>query len=299
MSQQQQQENADLNRSNATSTSDLNNVTTNKRTLAPMIGMAFAGTTIVGTLVLTAPFVLQYVRSPLPYMATPKDKVKKALQFVEQRQRQKYCRPTAGGEINSNHNHTNDQELPAQIRHWHFVDLGSGDGEAVYQALQLRGNNCCSKATGIELNFTLWVMSQLRRWLFWTSQERQRCHFLWKDLFTYNLQTANAVMIFGVKPLMIPISQKLAQECKPGTHILSYRFPVPLRKVEDSNNHSNNSDVEGENTVSQINNNIDGEDDKPLLLNAKLVYDEEEMRIYECVATTCNRSNKESSSSTA
>jgi hypothetical protein len=184
-----------------------------------------AGSTIMGTLALTAPFVLS--RSPLPFMATPGHKVRRALTLVQQqRQRQVGTHsPTV------------------------FVDLGSGDGEAVYQAICQGGY---THAIGIELNRTLWLLSQMRRRFFWTRVQCQQSRFLAQDFFAYNVKDADTVMIFGVKPLMEPLSIKLARECRPGTHILAYRFPLPT--VSDSGNEKH--------------------------LHAQLVHDEDDMRIY-------------------
>jgi hypothetical protein len=133
-----------------------------------------------------------------------------------------------------------------------FVDLGSGDGEAVYQALQVGYD----RAVGVELNLTLYLWSTCRRRLFWSEDERKRSQFRKQNLFDYSLSDANTVMIFGVRPLMRPISQKLAIECKPGTHVLSYRFLLPTAEPG----------VEGQQ-----------------LLRAKLIADDEEMRTYEVV----------------
>jgi hypothetical protein len=180
-------------------------------------GFFFAST--VGLMVgLTAPFVFN--KSALPYMATPKEKVRRALKFLKK------------GESGV------------------FVDLGSGDGEAVYQAAKIG-----YRSVGMETNFTLWAFSSLRRQLFWSSAERARSSFVWGNMFDYHLQKdlqANTVMIFGVTPLMKSLSEKLALECPPGTHVLSYRFAIPLEH-----------------------------DEQPQLLNANIVYDQQEMRIYE------------------
>ena len=180
-------------------------------------GFFFAST--VGLMVgLTAPFV--FTKSALPYMATPKEKVSRALKFLKK------------GESGV------------------FVDLGSGDGEAVYQAAKIG-----YRALGMETNFTLWAFSSLRRQLFWSSAERARSSFVWGNMFDYHLDKdlqANTVMIFGVTPMMKSLSEKLALECPSGTHVLSYRFAIPLKHEE-----------------------------QPQLLNAKIVYDQQEMRIYE------------------
>ena len=84
-----------------------------------LIAAGFAGTTVLGVVALTVPFVfLPTARKGLPYMATPAHKLQKALQFLQQRGR----------------SHTNNSRPPQQRV---FVDLGSGDGEGVYQAVQL------------------------------------------------------------------------------------------------------------------------------------------------------------------
>jgi len=176
------------------------------------------------TLALTAPFVV--LKTPLPYMATPAHKVARAL-----------------------------QSLPVNIKKGSFVDLGSGDGEAVYQAY-LAG---FQKVVGYELNWTLWGVSQWRRLLFWGPQARKHTRIYCKDLFASPLPTdTTAVMVFGVTPLMKPLSVKLANETRPGVHVLSYRFPLP---IQDSDNVEATQD----------------------LLQAKLVYDYEEMRVYEVI----------------
>lgn len=184
-----------------------------KRDSSSWIAAAAAGSVVLGTLALTAPFLS---RSPLPYMATPAGKVRRALESVKSKRHK-------------------------------FVDLGSGDGEAVYQATQVGYR----QSVGVELNWTLVSLAQLRR-LLWTADERSRSTFHRQDLFQYNLSDADTVLIFGVNPLMVPISRKLAAECRAGTHILSYRFKLPLYDNEATND----------------------------LLDADIVYDHEEMVVY-------------------
>jgi hypothetical protein len=186
-----------------------------------------AGTTVFGTLALIAPFV--FTRSPLPYMATPSQKVRQALKHLAHQGHERGL----------------------------FVDLGSGDGEAVKQAVQMGYR----RAVGVELNFTLYALAQFRRLFFWTRDERARSNFFCRNLFHYDIKEADAVFFFGVTPLLIPISQKIAKECRAGTHVLAYRFPLPL-----STKHADNDDGD--------------ESETPYV---KLVFDEEEMRIYQCL----------------
>jgi hypothetical protein len=179
---------------------------------------AIFGSFLACTLGLTFPFV--FSNSSLPYMATPGKKISRALEHLS-----KTKRPGT------------------------FVDLGSGDGEAVYQAAKLG-----YRAVGIELNSTLWALSSVRRLLFWSTAERERSEFIRGDFFSYNLKDANTVMMFGVVPLMKPLSEKIASECSSGIDVLSYRFALPLAHDEATSN----------------------------LMRASIIYEEQEMRIYRC-----------------
>ena len=268
------------------------------------VGIAIVGTTMMGTLVLTAPFVLQYIRSPLPYMATPKAKVRKALQFVALRKVKMATKNKTAVMISPNH-HQQQVAHESISNYYNFVDLGSGDGEAVYQALQQTHPFVYQQATGIELNSTLWALSQLRRWLLWGGEKRKRSSFFCRDMFTFDVSSParhpgvqdgpesgpihcnTTVMIFGVKPLMTSISQKLARECVEGTHVLAYRFPLPLLEISDDNDDSNDSGNVGSRSnktpAEAIAKDKQSNDMEDLLLAARLVYDVEEMRVYECL----------------
>lgn len=195
------------------------------RPSVPLAAVASVGLFMGLTLSLTAPFIV--LKTPLPYMATPKRKLARALSTVRRRS-------SSDGGV--------------------FVDLGSGDGEAVYQAARLGW-----KAVGYELNWTLWLLAQGRRYLCW--DRSLRTEFRRADFFQSRLPAnTTAVMIFGVTPLMRPLSEKLAVECAAGTHILSYRFLLPTQEANRSSGASNGDET---------------------LLHAKIVYNHEEMRIYQ------------------
>ena len=207
----------------ATTQLDARDSSDRERSSRLLIAGVAAGATVFGTLALTAPFV--FMRSPLPYMATPGRKVYRALEHIHKTTTTSRSR---GGN--------------------YFVDMGSGDGQAVYEALRAG----YQLAVGIELNFTLYAIAQLRRFFFWTAEDRARSTFVCGDFFDYNLSDADSVMIFGVNPLMKPLSQKLARECRTGTHILSYRFVLPTADKGDNAS----------------------------LLRASLIYNQEEMHVY-------------------
>jgi hypothetical protein len=128
----------------------INNVT-NKTALA------IIATSMFGTAALTFPFIIMQLRSPLPYMSTPKKKVLAALEEISKR---KYScsnhddknytlflshKSYYYNNDNNNNNYiNNNNKNPLR-----FYDLGSGDGETVLAAGSAGWN-----ATGIELNST-------------------------------------------------------------------------------------------------------------------------------------------------
>jgi SAM-dependent methyltransferase len=170
-----------------------------------------------------------------PYMATPGSKIRKALQFLN--------KATKGPRDKKQ----DTKEPPL------FVDLGSGDGQAVYEAARLG-----YRAVGIEFNWTLWAVSSIRRQLFWTPQEKSLSSFLRQDFHSYNLQDADTIMIFAIPRTMPVLGKKIQQECKLGTDILAYRFGIPL-SVDQEIPHDN---------------------DPKIRLDADLIYHQQDMRIY-------------------
>ena len=231
------------------------------------IALGLIGGSFVTIMALTTPFITMQLKSSLPYMSTPRQKVEKALNFLSKRNTRM---------IENNNNlkckdidttttiprHTAE---PAHQKQLNFVDLGSGDGTAVLAASSLKW-----RAIGIEMNPTLWLLSSIRRLLTNNKETRTNCQFKLGDMFNASisqtsLQNANCTMIFGVAPLMPRIANLIERECQPGRWIMSYRFRVPLAK----------------------NGSIDDDDDDEVKnkkgggIHASLIYNEEEMRIYE------------------
>ena len=172
------------------------------------VALGLIGCSFVGVVAFTSPFVFMQLKSALPYMATPRSKIERALQFISKRTQSSTTHTQKNGKRN-------------------FVDLGSGDGGTILTAASLQW-----KTTGFELNPTLWFISSIRR-LFSTSQIRNNSRIVLGDMFTNKiakekLQQSNCVMIFGVKSLMPQIASLVQNQCQPGCYLLSYRFKVPL-----------------------------------------------------------------------
>lgn len=198
------------------------------------IALGLTAASFVATVGLISPFITMQLRSSLPYMATPRRKVLAALKEIsKQKESQSNSTPS---------------------RQYKYYDLGSGDGETVLAAASTGW-----KATGIELNSTLWGISSLRR-LYSPSYIRSRSQFIYGDIWKNSIHDADAVMIFGVKPLMPAIANKIEKECDPGTFVMAYRFHVPICSSEQV--HEKGIVPDGS-------------------LEADLIYDEEEMRIYQ------------------
>jgi hypothetical protein len=244
------------------------------------IALGLIGGTFVSILALTAPFILAQLRSPLPYMATPRHKIEKALTFITIRRRQSYngiITPdknaprqqksvVSTSHVGNTTIHDKNRTIPLHQQHRpNFVDLGSGDGTAVLTAAALGYN-----AIGFELNPTLWLISSLRRILSTNRTIRSQSRFILGDMFhneiaKTSLRDADCVMIFGVNSLMPQIARLVQRECcRPGCLLMSYRFRVPL--------HSSSS-IEKDDAATNAQR-ADG-------VEANLIYDEEEMRIYE------------------
>ena len=166
-----------------------------------------------GSFLASMPFILMQLKSSLPYMATPRRKIVLALKEVEHRMMLKQNRsPNTGA--------SNQRQLI-------FTDLGSGDGEAILAAVE-RG----WVATGIEMNPTLWAVSMIRKICHLSREERSRATFRCGDFFNQNVSLSDAIMIFGIKPLMPSITQKIRSEAKSGAYILSYRFKLPFDQTD-------------------------------------------------------------------
>eukprot|EP00985_Skeletonema_marinoi_P025608 scaffold18972_cov144-Skeletonema_marinoi.AAC.7 len=229
------------------------------------IALGLIGGSFVTIMALTTPFITMQLKSSLPYMSTPRQKVEKALTFLSKRNETMLANHNLkykdiGTTIKSRHN-----ESAAHQKQLHFVDLGSGDGTAVLAASSLGW-----RATGIEMNPTLWLMSSIRRLLSNNKKTRMNSELKIGDMFDASisqssLRNANCTMIFGVAPLMPRISNMIETECRTGCWIMSYRFRVPLASGYDVvKNKKDQASVGGSGGI-----------------HASLIYDEEEMRIYE------------------
>lgn len=104
------------------------------------------------------------------------------------------------------------------------IDLGSGDGRILAEAAK-RG----ATVIGYELNpFLVWWS---RRKL---SVFGDRAKVYRQNLLNADLSQATVIYIFGITSIMPLIAKKLAEECRPGTKIISFAFAIPgWKSVEE------------------------------------------------------------------
>ena len=103
---------------------------------------------------------------------------------------------------------------PADI----VYDLGSGDGRIVIAAAR-RG----ARAVGIELDGPLVQESRDRAF---TAGVSDRTTFVWQDVLKSDLSPATVVTLYLFPELNAKLATKFLAELRPGTRIVSHRFPV-------------------------------------------------------------------------
>ncbi|KAL7524572.1 hypothetical protein ACHAXR_000630 [Thalassiosira sp. AJA248-18] len=112
--------------------------------------------------------------------------------------------------------HTQQQ---SQLR---FVDLGSGDGRVVFRAAR---EGIFHKSVGYEINPALHLFANLRRIItprYWSST-----NFYMRDLWKIQLHQYDVVAVYGLAPIMKRLGQKLEEELKDGSIVVSNVFEIP------------------------------------------------------------------------
>ncbi len=101
-----------------------------------------------------------------------------------------------------------------------FYDLGCGDGRVVFAAAEIPG----VQAVGIELALPMYLVCRIKQ-VVWPEARRAKIRLA--NFFRVDLQHADVIYLFGVpRTLRTRLTNKLKAECKPGTRVLSYAFPV-------------------------------------------------------------------------
>lgn len=98
------------------------------------------------------------------------------------------------------------------------IDLGSGDGTLVIEAARLE-----AEATGVEINpFLVWYS----RWRIKRAGLKNRAAIVRGDFREFPLSDADVIFIYLWPSTIEKLKEKLSQELKPGSRIVSNGFPI-------------------------------------------------------------------------
>ena len=99
-----------------------------------------------------------------------------------------------------------------------FYDLGCGDGRVVRAASDLG-----ARAIGVDYNPFLILWARFVSWLVGDDDAR----FVRGDLFKHSVSDATVIYLYALRGKVEGrLLKKLFRECRPGTRIISYRYPI-------------------------------------------------------------------------
>lgn len=109
-----------------------------------------------------------------------------------------------------------------------LYDLGSGNGTALITASSEFG----AKGVGIEIDPLRFAIS---RYLIDKYKLKNKLQIIRKNFFAVDISPATVIFIYLVPKALMRLKPKFLKELKPGTKIVSYRYPInylPLIKEE-------------------------------------------------------------------
>lgn len=131
------------------------------------------------------------------------------------------CSPLTGGALFTTTHSSKIQKIldsvlmkPGQI----VYDLGCGDGRFLVSAYRRYG----VRAIGYEINPLAYLLAKMRVWL-----THSKVDIYYKDFWKVNLGDADIVFCYLFPDVMDRLREKLTQELKLGTQIISCNFAVP------------------------------------------------------------------------
>jgi precorrin-6B methylase 2 len=100
-----------------------------------------------------------------------------------------------------------------------FYDLGCGTGDVLIEALKV-----CDHVKGIEVELIRWLISKIRA--------GKKARVILGNLFRQDVSDADVVFIFQYKGrINNRIAEKIKQETRKGTRVVSYLHPVEGMKM--------------------------------------------------------------------
>lgn len=103
---------------------------------------------------------------------------------------------------------------------YRIVDLGSGSGDVLIEAAQHLGQ---VRATGYELNMWLVLLS---RWRAYRQGVASQVRFVWGDMWHAPLNTADAIIVFGIPAIMDKVACKITKDAQNDCLVASNSFQI-------------------------------------------------------------------------
>ncbi len=103
-----------------------------------------------------------------------------------------------------------------------FYDLGAGDARFMIEAEKYG-----AKATGFEVAAWAYFRAKLN-----LLKNKSQAQLYFKNFYSHNLSSADAVFCFLIDSVMSKVEKKLLTELKPGTPVISYGFKMPTWQPE-------------------------------------------------------------------
>lgn len=98
-----------------------------------------------------------------------------------------------------------------------FMELGSGDGRVVKEAVEKYG----VRGIGVDINplLVFWARFLARKF-------KDKIYFVRKNIFDVNLREADYLYLFLMPKLIEKLTPKMEKELRKGTIVISHGFPV-------------------------------------------------------------------------
>ncbi len=115
-----------------------------------------------------------------------------------------------------------------------IVDLGSGDGRVLFAlASATQRLRPAPKLWGYEIDPWLWVQSRWQAHKLSRQNPRVEAVKLIRGSFwSVDLAAFDCIVVYGIGHIMERLAEKITNECKPGTKIISVYFALPGRKPD-------------------------------------------------------------------
>jgi tRNA A58 N-methylase Trm61 len=99
-----------------------------------------------------------------------------------------------------------------------IYEFGAGDG----RLCNFFAHTEASRIEGFEISLIPYCIGLLR-----TIKNRSKVKMRFRDFFRVSSTPADVIFCFLTPPAMKKLGEKFLAECKPGTQIVSYAFPIP------------------------------------------------------------------------